>query len=156
MCKIFASELGSKLGVMRGFQKGITLGGRTSGSVRKVCVGGVVGCWIMESLCLPTEVFCDLYVTFTLLVKVRVRLRRQESVGRQVVTILVCHISPGNGYEYEKAPIHIFEQMFFVRHCLEGQRPCPLHRSLRLLCNAFPLSCFLCCHCERKRRWEYL
>ena len=44
MCKIFASELGSKSGVMRGFQKGITLGGRTSGSVRKVCVGwgGVV------------------------------------------------------------------------------------------------------------------
>ena len=32
ICKIFASELGSKLGVMRGFQKGITLGGRTSGS----------------------------------------------------------------------------------------------------------------------------
>ena len=29
MCKIFASELGSKSGVMRGFQKGITLGGRT-------------------------------------------------------------------------------------------------------------------------------
>ena len=45
MCKIFASELGSKSGVMRGFQKGITLGGRTSGSVRKVSVGwgGVVG-----------------------------------------------------------------------------------------------------------------
>ena len=44
-CKIFASELGFKLGVMRGFQKGITLGGRTSGSVRKVSVGwgGVVG-----------------------------------------------------------------------------------------------------------------
>ena len=35
-CKIFASELGFNLGVMRGFQKGITLGGRTSGSVRKV------------------------------------------------------------------------------------------------------------------------
>ena len=29
---MFASEMGSKLGVMRGFQKGITLGGRTSGS----------------------------------------------------------------------------------------------------------------------------
>ena len=27
---IFASELGFKLGIMRGFQKGITLGGRTS------------------------------------------------------------------------------------------------------------------------------
>ena len=42
ICKIFASELGFKLGVMRGFQKGITLGGRTSGSVRKVFgwVGG--------------------------------------------------------------------------------------------------------------------
>ena len=76
-CKIFASELGFKLGVMRGFQKGITLGGRTSGSVRKVWVGGVVvvGCWIIESLCLPTEVSRDLYVTFTLLVKVKVRLR---------------------------------------------------------------------------------
>ena len=32
ICKIFASELGSKLGVMRGFQKGITLGGKTSRS----------------------------------------------------------------------------------------------------------------------------
>ena len=78
-CKIFASELGFKLGVIRGFQKGITLWGRTSGSVRKVWVGGwvgwVVGCWIIESLCLPTEVFRDLYVTSTLLVKVRVRLR---------------------------------------------------------------------------------
>ena len=42
ICKIFASEFGFKLGVMRGFQKGITLGGRTSGSVRKV-FGGVVG-----------------------------------------------------------------------------------------------------------------
>ena len=31
-CKIFASELGSKLGVMRGFQKGIKLGGRPSRS----------------------------------------------------------------------------------------------------------------------------
>ena len=30
MCKIFASELGFKLGIMRGFQKGITLEGRTS------------------------------------------------------------------------------------------------------------------------------
>ena len=29
---------------MRGFQKGITLGGRTSGSALKV-VGGVVGWW---------------------------------------------------------------------------------------------------------------
>ena len=41
-CKIFASELGSKSGVMRGFKKGITLGGRTSGSACKV-MGGVVG-----------------------------------------------------------------------------------------------------------------
>ena len=30
ICKIFTSELGFKLGIMRGFQKGITLGGRTS------------------------------------------------------------------------------------------------------------------------------
>ena len=49
-----------------------------------------VGCWIIESPCLPAEVFRDLYITFTLLVKVKVRLRwplrRQESVGRQVVT----------------------------------------------------------------------
>ena len=62
---------------MRSFQKGITLGGRTSESVRKVFGwggGGVVG-WIIESLCLPTEVFRDLSVTFTLLVKVKVRLR---------------------------------------------------------------------------------
>ena len=33
MCQIFASELGSKSGVMRGFQKCITLGGSTSESV---------------------------------------------------------------------------------------------------------------------------
>ena len=74
------------MGVMRGFQKGIALGGRTSGSVRKVCMGGtsgymvgtsgyMVGCWKIESLCLPTEVFRDLYVTFMLLVKFKVRLR---------------------------------------------------------------------------------
>ena len=36
ICKIFASELGSKSGVMRGFEKGITLGCRTSGSVHIV------------------------------------------------------------------------------------------------------------------------
>ena len=36
ICKIFASELGFKLGIMRGFQKGITLGGRTLGSAQKV------------------------------------------------------------------------------------------------------------------------
>ena len=41
MCKIFASEFGSKSGIMRGFQKGITLGGRTSRSVQKVYGGGV-------------------------------------------------------------------------------------------------------------------
>ena len=39
ICKIFASELGSKSGVMRGFQKGITLDGRTSGSACKVTGG---------------------------------------------------------------------------------------------------------------------
>ena len=33
ICKIFASELGFKFGIMRGFQKGITLGGRNSESV---------------------------------------------------------------------------------------------------------------------------
>ena len=32
ICKIIASQFGSKSGVMRGFQKGITLGGRTAGS----------------------------------------------------------------------------------------------------------------------------
>ena len=41
-CKIFASELGSKLGVIRGFQKGITLGSRASVSVYEVA-GGVGG-----------------------------------------------------------------------------------------------------------------
>ena len=46
MCKIFASELGFKCGVIGGFQKGITLGGSTSGSVKKVSVGGVVGGWL--------------------------------------------------------------------------------------------------------------
>ena len=35
-CKIFASELGSKLRVMRGFQKGITLGNKTYRSVNDV------------------------------------------------------------------------------------------------------------------------
>ena len=30
ICKIFSSELGLKSGIKRGFQKGITLGGRTS------------------------------------------------------------------------------------------------------------------------------
>ena len=77
ICKILASELRFKLGLMRGFQTGITLGGRTSGSVRKVSVGGGggVGCWIIESPCLPTEAFRNLSVTFTVLVKVKVRLR---------------------------------------------------------------------------------
>ena len=37
--------------------------------------GGVVVGWIIESLCLPIEVFRDLYVTFTLRFKVRVRTR---------------------------------------------------------------------------------
>ena len=67
ICKIFASEFGFKLGVMRGFQKGITLGIRTSVSVRKVFGGGGwwwVACWIIESPCLPTEAFRDLSVTF--------------------------------------------------------------------------------------------
>ena len=39
-------------------------------------VGGmVVGCWIIESLCLPIEAFCDLYVTFLVLVKVKVTIK---------------------------------------------------------------------------------
>ena len=42
ICKIFASELGFKLGVMRGFQKGITLGGWTPGSAQKVLGGGLL------------------------------------------------------------------------------------------------------------------
>ena len=36
ICKFFASELGFKSGVMRGFQKGITLGGRVTGRVHIV------------------------------------------------------------------------------------------------------------------------
>ena len=36
ICKIFAYEMGSKSGLMRGFQKGITLDGRTSRSVNLV------------------------------------------------------------------------------------------------------------------------
>ena len=32
ICKIFESEFGSKSGILRGFQKHRTLGGRTSGS----------------------------------------------------------------------------------------------------------------------------
>ena len=45
ICKIFASNLRFKSGVMRGFQKCITLGGRASGSAHKVMggVGGVGG-----------------------------------------------------------------------------------------------------------------
>ena len=33
ICTFFSSELAYKSGVMRGFQKGITLGGRASGSL---------------------------------------------------------------------------------------------------------------------------
>ena len=40
ICKIFVSECVSKSGIMRGFQKGITLGGRTPGSAQKVLGGG--------------------------------------------------------------------------------------------------------------------
>ena len=41
-CKIFVSELGFKSGIMRGFQKGITLWGRTSANsyllgLQKIC-----------------------------------------------------------------------------------------------------------------------
>ena len=36
ICKIFATYLGFESGVMRGFQKGITLGGRISGKVNLV------------------------------------------------------------------------------------------------------------------------
>ena len=55
ICKIFASEFGFKSGVMRGFQKGITLGSRTSGSVHKVPGGGGwwwVYSWILKSISL--------------------------------------------------------------------------------------------------------
>ena len=45
-------------------------------------LGGGVVCWIMESLCLPTEVFHDLSVTFTLLVKVKVTVK-ETGVGRE-------------------------------------------------------------------------
>ena len=48
ICKIFASEFGFKLGVMKGFQKGITLGGRASGSVRKVFGGWVGGGGLLD------------------------------------------------------------------------------------------------------------
>ena len=48
MCKIFASELGSKSRIMRGFQKGITLGDRTPVSVQKVYGGGWVGCGLLD------------------------------------------------------------------------------------------------------------
>ena len=37
-------ELGFKLGIMRGFQKGITIGGRTSESAQKVFGRGWVAC----------------------------------------------------------------------------------------------------------------
>ena len=48
--------------------------------------GWVVGCWIIESLCLPTEVFRDLYVTFTLLDKVKVKVKvtvQETGVSRE-------------------------------------------------------------------------
>ena len=50
-CKFLASELVFKLGVMRGFQKGITLGGRTSRSVRRV-FGWWGGGWLDFSVTL--------------------------------------------------------------------------------------------------------
>ena len=49
ICKIFASKLGSESGVMSGFQKGITLGSRTSGSVLKVYGGWVGGWWSSDN-----------------------------------------------------------------------------------------------------------
>ena len=63
MCKFFASELGFKLGIMRGFQKGITLGGRTPVSACKVPGGVRIGLsgqgsgylvysWILKSISL--------------------------------------------------------------------------------------------------------
>ena len=42
--------------------------------VAQAVIRWVVG-WIIESLCLPTEAFRDLSVTFMVLVKVKVRLR---------------------------------------------------------------------------------
>ena len=50
-----ASKLGSKLGVMRGFLKGTTLGGRTPGSFH---IGGCKKiCKIFESECVSTSGF---------------------------------------------------------------------------------------------------
>ena len=40
--------MGSKLGIMRGFQKGITLGGRTPGSACKVPGGGGGGGGLLD------------------------------------------------------------------------------------------------------------
>ena len=47
---------------------------KTFGSFRKV-FGWLGGCWIIESLCLPTEAFHDHSVTFTKLVKVKVTIK---------------------------------------------------------------------------------
>ena len=41
-----------------------------------------MACWNIESLCLPTEVFRDLSVTFTLLVKVKVTVK-ETGVSRE-------------------------------------------------------------------------
>ena len=48
ICKIFASELGTKSRVMRGFQKCIALGYGTSGSAQKVFGGG--GGWVVSCI----------------------------------------------------------------------------------------------------------
>ena len=48
--------------------------------------GWWVACWNIESLCLPTEVSRDLYVTFTLLVKVKVTIKvtiKETGVSRE-------------------------------------------------------------------------
>ena len=54
-CKIFASELGSKLGFVRSFQKGITLGGRTCKSVNNVGLQNRVAKKFAKSLCLSWD-----------------------------------------------------------------------------------------------------
>ena len=59
ICTILAFEVESKFGVIRGFQKGITLGSRTSRSALKVS-GGWVGVEVPSIIVSPPVQSCTL------------------------------------------------------------------------------------------------
>ena len=135
ICKIFASEFGFKLGAMRCFQKDIILGGTTSGSVRKVSVGGWGGGWLDYRVSLSPYwgfpwPFRDISVTFPwhfrdISVTFPWRLRRQESVGRQVATIIlhwhlvfqfsqIIAIKVGGCCEYVTEPLQFCSELWLL------------------------------------------